>query len=102
MLYVIILIEATSSFLSPKEYDLTIPGIEKRRATIGIRRVLLDFKDINTIKIITLAKNIIQKAKPKKAVHTKTEGLIRGHIEHRNADIKAAIPQTPIISLPNP
>ena len=52
--------------------------------------------------IIMLAKNMNQNANPKKAVHTKTEGLISGHMEQRKEDNKAAIPQMPIIALPNP
>ena len=52
--------------------------------------------------IIMLAKNIIQNANPKKAVHTKTEGLISGHTEQRNDDTNATIPQIPIIDFPNP
>ena len=52
--------------------------------------------------MITLAKNITQNAGPKMAVHTKTEGLINGHIAHRNDDINAAIPTTPISNFNEP
>ena len=79
-----------------------MPGIENKSATIGISRILLDFKNIKIMSIITLAKNIIQNANPKKAVHTKTDGLMSGHTEQRNADNKATIPQMPIMDLPNP
>ena len=79
-----------------------MPGIENRRAIIGIRRVLLDLRKIKIMSIIKLEKNIIQNANPKKAVHTKNDGLIRGHIEHRKEDNNAAIPHIPIIALPNP
>ena len=102
MLYVITLIDAVSSFFSPKEYDLANPGIDNISANIGISSVLLDLRNINIKSIITLAKNIIQNANPKNAVQTKEDGLIKGHIAHRNADIKAAIPQMPIISFPKP
>ena len=64
--------------------------------------VLLDLREIKIMSIIMLAKNMIQNANPKKAVHTKTEGLISGHKEQRKDDNKAAIPQMPIIALPNP
>lgn len=49
-----------------------------------------------------LAKNIIQNANPKKAVQTKDEGLIYGHIAHRNADNITPIPHVPIINFPKP
>ena len=64
--------------------------------------VLLDLREIKIMSIIMLAKNIIQNANPKKAVHTKIEGLISGHKEHKKDDNKATIPQMPIIALPNP
>ena len=104
MLYVITLSDAisVSSFFSPIEYDFTNPGIDNISANIGISSVLLDFRNINIKSIITLAKNIIQNANPKNAIQTKEDGLMKGHIAHRNADIKAAIPQMPIISFPKP
>ena len=71
-------------------------------ATIGISSVLLDFNDIKMISIIILANNIIQNANPKNAVHTKMDGLIRGHTEHKKDDIRAAMPQMPIINFPKP
>ena len=94
--------ESVSSLLSPKEYDLIIPGIENNKATIGISSVLLDFKNIKIIRIKILAKNIIQKASPKNAVQTNVEGLISGHTEHRKDDNNATIPQIPIVAFPKP
>ena len=49
-----------------------------------------------------LAKNIIQKPKPKNAVHTNVEGFMNGHKAHKTADNKAAIPQKPINNLLKP
>ena len=69
---------------------------------IGISSVLLDFKNINTIRIKILAKNIIQNPKPKNAVHTNIEGFMNGHKAHKKADTKATIPQIPINDLLKP
>jgi hypothetical protein len=93
---------AVSSLFSPKEYDFANPGIDNISANIGINSVLLDLRNINIKSIITLAKNIIQKASPKNAVQTNVEGLISGHIEHRKDDNNATIPQIPIVAFPKP
>lgn len=78
------------------------PGIESNKAAIGISNVLLDFKNINIIRINTLVKNISQKPKPKKAVQTNFEGFMNGHNAHKKDDIKAIIPQIPINNLLKP
>lgn len=94
--------ESVSSLLSPKEYDFIIPGIENNKATIGISSVLLDFRQIKMMRIMILAKNIIQKASPKNAVQTNVEGLIIGHTEHKKEDNSATMPQIPIVAFPKP
>ena len=78
------------------------PGIENISATIGINNVRLDFKNINIMSMIIFAMNIIQNAKPKNAVQTKSDGFIKGHNAHRKAASIAPIPNIPIISFPNP
>ena len=49
-----------------------------------------------------LAKNIIQKPKPKNAIHTNVEGSMNGHRAHKKADNRDTIPQTPINDLLKP
>jgi len=81
---------------------LTNPGIENNKANIGINNVLLDFKEINMMRITTLEKNIIQNPNPKNAVQTNDEGFMKGQKAHRNDDKRAANPQIPTIDFPNP
>ena len=78
------------------------PGMENSNAMTGISNVLLDFNEINIIRITMLEKKIIQNPNPKNAVNMNVEGFMKGQKAHSNDDKRAAIPQTPIIDFPNP
>ena len=76
--------------------------MEINNAAIGIKRALLDFKEINIIRIKILAKNIIQNPNPKNAVHTNIEGFMKGHKEQSSEKDNSIIPPIPITDFPNP
>ena len=76
--------------------------MEINNAAIGIKRVLLDFKEINIIRIKILAKNIIQNPNPKNAVHTNIEGFMKGHRAQSSEKNNSIIPPIPITDFPNP